>query len=129
MVLNWLLKPKEAVMLQTASPLILKLSLFLITAVVTHLVMSFGQTLIHYKVAHHPMGGKIFRNHINFHHTHYSDAHLVSRTYLGDEGNTTPLLLYSRISSRRVRLFLIAAKSFCGDGNRKCGVVLRSRLF
>jgi hypothetical protein len=58
--------------------------------VATHLVMSFGQTLIHYKVAHHPMGGKFFRNHINFHHTHYSDAHLVSRTYLGDEGNTTP---------------------------------------
>ena len=90
MVLNWFVKPKEAFMLQTVSPLILKLSLFLITAVVTHLVMSFGQTLIHYKVAHHPMGGKIFRNHINFHHTHYSDAHLVSRTYLGDEGNTTP---------------------------------------
>src|SRR5690348_18494668 len=90
MVLNWFVKPKEAFMLQTVSPLILKLSLFLMTAVVTHLVMSFGQTLIHYKVAHHPMGGKIFRNHINFHHTHYSDAHLVSRTYLGDEGNTTP---------------------------------------
>jgi sterol desaturase/sphingolipid hydroxylase (fatty acid hydroxylase superfamily) len=88
--LNWLIKPEEALMLQTASPLILKLSLFLMTAVATHLVMSFGQTLIHYKVAHHPMGGKIFRNHINFHHTHYSDAHLVSRTYLGDEGNTTP---------------------------------------
>jgi hypothetical protein len=76
-------------MLQTVSPLILKLSLFLVTAAATHLVMSFGQTLIHYKVAHHPMGGKIFRNHINFHHTHYSDAHLVSRMYLGDEGNTT----------------------------------------
>src|SRR6266699_3599333 len=90
MVLNWLLKAKEALMLQKVSPLILKLSLFLMTAVVTHLVMSFGQTLIHYKVAHHPMGGKIFRDHINFHHTHYSDAHLVSRTYLGDEGNTTP---------------------------------------
>jgi hypothetical protein len=59
-------------MLRTASPLILKLSPFLMTAVATHLVMSFGQTLIHYKVAHHPMGGKIFRNHINFHHTHYS---------------------------------------------------------
>jgi hypothetical protein len=87
MVLNWFLKPEEALMLQTASPLILKLSLFLMTAVATHLVMSFGQTLIHYKVAHHPMGGKFFRNHINFHHTHYSDAHLVSRTYLGDEGN------------------------------------------
>src|SRR5260370_27219874 len=77
-------------MLQTVSPLILKLSLFLVTAAATHLVMSFGQTLIHYKVAHHPMGAKIFRDHINFHHTHYSDAHLISRTYLGDEGNTTP---------------------------------------
>jgi len=74
MVLDWLIKPEEAVMLQTVSPFILKLSLFLMTAVATHLVMSFGQTLIHYKVAHHPMGGKIFRNHINFHHTHYSDA-------------------------------------------------------
>ena len=68
MVLNWFVKPKEALMLQTVSPLILKLTLFLMTAVATHLVMSFGQTLIHYKVAHHPMGGKIFRNHINFHH-------------------------------------------------------------
>ena len=77
-------------MLQTVSSLVLKLSLFLLTAVATHLVMSFGQTLIHYKIAHHPIGGKFFRNHNNFHHTHYSDAHLVSRTYLGDEGNTTP---------------------------------------
>ena len=89
-VLDWLPKPEEALMIQAASPLILKLSLFFVTAGTTHLVMSFGQTLIHYKVAHHPMGGKIFRNHINFHHTHYSDDHLVSRTYLGDEGNTTP---------------------------------------
>jgi hypothetical protein len=32
--------------------------------------MSFGQTLIHYSVAHHPIGGGIFRNHINFHYTH-----------------------------------------------------------
>jgi hypothetical protein len=44
-------------MLQTVSPFILNLSLFLMTAVATHLVMSFGQTLMHYKVAHHPMGG------------------------------------------------------------------------
>jgi len=77
-------------MLQTVLPLSQKLSLFLLTAIATHLVMSFGQTLIHYKVAHHPIGGKIFRNHINFHHTHYSDDHLVSGAYLGDEGNTTP---------------------------------------
>src|SRR6516162_11367388 len=66
-------------MIEAISQFVLKLSLFLVTAVGTHLVMSFGQTLIHYKVAHHPIGGKIFRNHINLHHTHYSDAHLVSR--------------------------------------------------
>ena len=65
-------------MLQTVLPLIHKLSLFLLAAVATHLVMSFGQTLIHYKVAHHPIGGKVFRNHINFHHTHYSDDYVVS---------------------------------------------------
>jgi hypothetical protein len=80
----------DAIMYQTASLLFVKLSLFLMTAVATHLLMSLGQTLIHYKVAHHPMGGRIFRNHINFHHTHYSEAHLVSPTYLGGEGNTTP---------------------------------------
>jgi hypothetical protein len=80
-------------MLQMVSPLILKLSLFLVTAVATHLVMSFGQTFLHYKVAHNPIGGKLFRNHINFHHTHYAEDHLVSRTYLGDEGNITPYFL------------------------------------
>jgi hypothetical protein len=36
MVLNWFLKPEEALMLQTVSPLILKLTLFLMTAVATH---------------------------------------------------------------------------------------------
>jgi hypothetical protein len=92
-VLDWALKPEDAVMLQAISPLVQTLSLFLVTAVATHLVMSLGQTLIHYRVAHHPIGGRIFRNHINFHHTHYCDGHLVSRTYLGDEGNTTPYVL------------------------------------
>src|SRR5258708_23981892 len=47
---------------------------------------------MHYKLGHHPMGGKFFRNHINFHHAHYSTDHLVSRTYLGDEGNNTPFV-------------------------------------
>lgn len=72
------------------SPVVLTFSLCLLVAVTTHLVMSFGQTLIHYKIAHHPIGGRIFRNHINFHHKHYSNDHLVSQTHLGDEGNTTP---------------------------------------
>jgi hypothetical protein len=77
-------------MLQTVSRLLSELALILMTAVATHLVMSFAQTLMHYKLGHHSMGGKFFRNHINFHHTYYSQDHLVSRTYLGDEGNNTP---------------------------------------
>src|SRR5215831_1640045 len=75
---------------QTVSWLHPEHPLFLITAVATHLVMSFAQTVMHYTLGHHPIGGKFFRNHINFHHTYYSKDHLVSRTYLGDEGNNTP---------------------------------------
>src|SRR5271170_287677 len=116
-------------MLQTVLPLILKLSLFLLTAIATHLVMSFGQTFLHYKVAHHPIGGKLFRNHINFHHAHYADDHLVSRTYLGDEGDITPYFLIPVFLVGGGRIFLIAAKSFRGDGNRKRSVVLRACLF
>jgi hypothetical protein len=74
------------------------------TAVATHLVMSFAQTLMHYKLGHHPMGGKFFRNHINFHHVHYSKNHLVSRTYLGDEGNNTPFFF--------IPVFLIGACTY-----------------
>jgi hypothetical protein len=43
-------------MLQTVSRLLPELPLFLMTAVATHLVMSFAQTLIHYKLGHHPIG-------------------------------------------------------------------------
>ena len=43
-------------MLQTASRLLPELPLFLVTAVATHLVMSFAQTLMHYKLGHHPIG-------------------------------------------------------------------------
>ena len=77
-------------MLQMVWRLLPEVMLFLVTALATHLVMSFAQTLMHYKLGHHPMGGKFFRNHINFHHTYYSKDHLVSRTYLGEEGNNTP---------------------------------------
>ena len=80
-------------MFQTVSRRLPEVSLVLVTAVATHLVMSFAQTLMHYKLGHHPMGGKFFRNHIHFHHTYYSKDHLVSRTYLGEEGNNTPFFL------------------------------------
>src|SRR6266511_1322538 len=91
-------------MLQTVSRLLPELPLFLITAVATHLVMSFAQTLMHYKLGHHPMGGKFFRNHINFHHTYYSKDHLVSPTYLGDEGNNTPFFF--------IPVFLVGACTY-----------------
>jgi hypothetical protein len=77
-------------MLEAVSRVLLLLPLYLLTAVATHLIVSFAQTLMHYKLGHHRIGGKLFRNHINFHHTHYSKDHLVSQTYLGDEGNNTP---------------------------------------
>jgi len=44
-------------MLHTVSRLLPELPLFLMTAVATHLVMSFAQTLMHYKLGHCPMGG------------------------------------------------------------------------
>ena len=74
------------------------------TAVATHLVMSFAQTLMHYKLGHHPMGGKFFHNHINFHHTYYSKDHLVSRTSRGDEGNNTPFFF--------IPVFLVGACTY-----------------
>jgi sterol desaturase/sphingolipid hydroxylase (fatty acid hydroxylase superfamily) len=78
-------------MLQSSSWLLTQLLLFVVTALVTHLVVSLGQTLMHYKLGHHPIGGRLFHNHINFHHTFYSKDHLVSQTYLGEgEGNNTP---------------------------------------
>lgn len=78
---------------QTAFWLLRDLPLFLVMAIGTHLVMSFCQTLMHWKLGHRPMGGQFFRNHIAFHHTYYSKDHLVSRTYMGDEGNNTPYFL------------------------------------
>ena len=89
---------------QTVSWFPSELPLFLITAVATHLVMSFAQTLMHYKLGHQPTGGKFFRNHINFHHAYYSKDHLVSRMYLGDEGNNTPFFF--------IPVFLVGACTY-----------------
>ena len=80
-------------MIQITSWLLPTVLLYLVIAVATHLVVSLAQTLMHYKLGHHAIGGKLFRNHINFHHTYYSKDHLVSASYLGDEGNNTPYFL------------------------------------
>ena len=118
-------------MLQTVSRLLPELPLILMTAVATHLVMSFAQTLMHYKLGHHPMGGKFFRNHINFHHAHYSKDHLVSRTYLGDEGNNTPFFFIPSFLCFLVGAYIsrIASRSLRGSASRVRGVVLRACLF
>jgi len=74
--------------------LLLELPLFVLAAGASHLVISFAQTLLHRTLGHRRLGGKFFRNHINFHHTTYSRDHLVSAEYVNeDEGNNTPYFL------------------------------------
>src|SRR6202049_4871283 len=111
-MLNWLLTLEEAVMLQMVSRLLPELPLFLMTAVATHLVMSFAQTLMHFKLGHHAMGGKFFRNHINFHHTHYSKDRLVSATYLDAEGNNTPFFFIPVFAAGACMYFLLPVDLF-----------------
>ena len=59
-----------------------ELPLLLLTAVVTHLLTSSSQTLMHYGLGHRRLGGIFFRNHIHYHHVHYSKDHLVSLVYI-----------------------------------------------
>jgi sterol desaturase/sphingolipid hydroxylase (fatty acid hydroxylase superfamily) len=99
-------------MLHTGSQFLAELSLIIATAAATHLVMSFSQTLMHYKLGHHPIGGKFFRNHINFHHTNYSKDHLVSATYLDDEGNNTPFFLIPVFAVGACMYFLLPVDLF-----------------
>jgi hypothetical protein len=125
-VLNWPLKLEEIAMCQSIARLIPELSQFVMIAIATHWVMSLAQILMHYKLSHHPMNRKFLRNYIRFHHTYYSRDHLVSRTYLGDEGNNTPFFVSP--------VFLVGARSYLvllidlfvvQVGGRVGGVVLR----
>ena len=99
-------------MLHTGSRLLRELPLIVVIAAATHLVVSFSQTLLHSKLGHHPMGGKFFRNHINFHHTHYSKDHLVSATYLDDEGNNTPFFFIPVFAAGACMYFLLPVDLF-----------------
>jgi sterol desaturase/sphingolipid hydroxylase (fatty acid hydroxylase superfamily) len=69
--------------------------LLLLTAVVTHLLMSFSQTLMHYVLGHRRLGGMFYRNHIHYHHVNYPKDHLVSLAYIKnhDDGNNTPFFM------------------------------------
>lgn len=71
----------------------LQLPWFVLAAIGTHLVVSGSQTLFHYSLGHHRVGGVFYRNHIRFHHTYYARDHLVSPSYRDEEGNNTPYFL------------------------------------
>src|ERR1700757_192830 len=51
-------------------------------AMMAHLSMSLGQTLFHRYLGHSRLGGRFFKNHIQFHHVHYAGDHVVSTHYL-----------------------------------------------
>jgi len=72
-----------------------ELPLLFLTAVGTHLLISFSQTLMHYGLGHRRLGGMFFRNHIHYHHVNYSKDHLVSLVYIKNDGdgNNTPFLM------------------------------------
>lgn len=71
----------------------LEIALIALTVLGTHFVMSASQTMLHRFVGHRRIGGRMFRNHIDFHHACYAKGHLTSAVYRGEEGNNTPFFL------------------------------------
>jgi hypothetical protein len=94
-------------MLELARWSVSELPLFALTATGTHLTVSVSQTLFHFGLGHHRLGGVFFRNHIRYHHTHYARGHLVSSTYRDDEGNNTPYFLIPTALAATVMFFVL----------------------
>ncbi len=92
--------------------LLLQLPLLMLTVICTHLVMSFGQTLLHLLLGHRRRGGSLFRNHIQFHHAYYAKGRLTSATYRGDEGNNTPFFLVPTILVGSALFFVLPLPLF-----------------
>src|SRR6266852_2971021 len=67
--------------------------LYCFTAMIAHFLMSLGQTLFHRYLGHRRLGGRFFKNHIQFHHAHYSGDHVVSAHYLDNGDNNTLFFL------------------------------------
>ena len=63
------------------------------TAMMAHLLMSLGQTLFHRYLGHSRLGGRFFKNHIQFHHVHYAEDHVVSNHYLDNGDDNTLFFL------------------------------------
>src|SRR5258708_22073463 len=68
-------------MVEWARRFLSEIPLFVLTAICAHLVMSSSQTLFHYGLGHHRIGGNFYRNHIRFQHSYYAKGRLVSSTY------------------------------------------------
>ena len=81
------------IVLQAVLRYLPELPLYLLVVAATHLVMSLAQTLLHFGLGHHPIGGRLFRNHINYHHAYYCKDHMVSDRSRGEEGNNTPYFM------------------------------------
>jgi hypothetical protein len=62
-------------------------------AVSTHYLVSFCQTVFHQRLGHRRLGGQLFRNHVRWHHVYYAKDHMVSDTYLSEQGNNTAFFL------------------------------------
>ncbi len=101
------------------------LVLYVLTAMIAHLLMSLGQTLSHRYLGHSRLGGRFFKNHIQFHHVHYAGDHVVSNHYIDNGDNNTlfflmPVALVVGLSYLFLKLDLFVVQlavmslSFCG---------------
>ena len=115
-------------MVPLLSYLFLQSSLILATALTTHLTISFAQTLMHSKLGHRRLGGRFFRNHIGFHHTYYAKNHLVSPTYLAEEGNNTPYFLIPVFMAVAGTYFLLPLELFVTE-IAACGASFYAHVF
>ena len=92
--------------------------LYCFTAMSAHLLMSLGQTVFHRYLGHCRIGGRFFKNHMQFHHAHYSGDHVVSIQYLDNGDNNTlffltPVALVVGLSYLFLRLDLFVVQLMC----------------
>src|ERR1700687_2071813 len=96
-------------------PSLASVLLYVLTAMSTHFLIPLGQTLFHQYLGHHRLGGRVFKNHIQFHHANYSGDHVVSVHYLdGGDNNTlfflAPVALVVSMSYLFLRLDLFVVQ-------------------
>ena len=94
-------------------------------AMIAHFLMSLGQTLFHRHLGHSRIGGRFFKNHIQFHHAHYSGDHVVSTHYLDNGDNNTlfflmPVAVIVSLSYLFLRLDLLLIQLTVSTPERRC---------